>query len=67
MPSLLESARCEIRDPEFISVDAKVIRDESLACSAKTVYSVICANTDADTRSASLKVSDIAKEAGCSR
>jgi hypothetical protein len=51
----------------LVGVDLKVMRDESLTSSAKMTYIAICAHVDSDTRTASLKVSDIAREACCSR
>jgi hypothetical protein len=53
--------------PEFIRVDARVMRDGALSPSAKMVYMAISAHADTDTRTTSLKVSDIAKGSCCAR
>jgi hypothetical protein len=65
------SARFFVTEPNassvsrFALVDIEVIRDESLAPCAKAVYAVICIHANPETRTASLKVSVIAREAGC--
>jgi hypothetical protein len=67
MRSFAEIARDENQEPEFICVDATVMRDGALSPSAKVVYMAIFAHADADTGTVSLKVADIAKESCCAK
>jgi DNA-binding Lrp family transcriptional regulator len=50
----------------FACVDIQVIKDKTLSPCDKTVYSVICAHADVETRTCSLRVKTIAEEANCS-
>ena len=50
----------------FACVDIEVIKDPELSPIDKTVFTVICAHVNTKTRTGSLKVGTIAKEASCS-
>ena len=50
----------------FACVDIEVIKDRTLSPCDKTVYSVICAHVNIQTRSCPLRVKTIAEEANCS-
>ncbi|MDR1510809.1 MAG: helix-turn-helix domain-containing protein [Synergistaceae bacterium] len=67
MPRLAERDWDKIPESEFVGVDARVLKDELLAPSAKVVYAAICARAGSDARETSLRISDIAREACCSR
>ena len=49
----------------FARVDIMVLRDKTLRPCEKTIFSVICANADVGTRSASLPVKEIAEQVNC--
>ncbi|MDR1508625.1 MAG: helix-turn-helix domain-containing protein [Synergistaceae bacterium] len=67
MRSFTETVRTENQEPDFILVDAKVMRDGALSPNAKMVYMAVSVRANADTGTASLKISDIAKEACCAK
>jgi predicted transcriptional regulator len=50
----------------FACVDLKILKDPTLSPCDKTVFSVICAHVDVQTRSCPLRVKTLAEEVGCS-
>ena len=50
----------------YAPVDIKVLTDEKLSPTDKTVYSILCVHADTQSRKCRLKISTIAKEANCS-
>jgi DNA-binding Lrp family transcriptional regulator len=50
----------------FAMIDIEVIKDKELSPLDKTVFAIICAHVNVQTRSCPLKVKTIAEEAGCS-
>ena len=49
----------------FARVDILVLRDKNLKPCEKTIFSVLCANADVRTKSASLSVREIAEQVNC--